>query len=151
MKVFVSYSFIDSELHLLTLLFEKLRQNGHFVESSDYYNNDYKIFNSDLFLGIITDNSDSINEVVHEWEIAKKNQIKSILLVEEGVQIDDKLIKFIRFNRNNPEPSINKLFSTKQKILNRKKNDDVGDVLVGAGILVGIAALIALLAGGGKK
>lgn len=151
MKVFVSYSFVDSELHLLTLLFEKLRQDGHTVESSDYYLTDedeYKIRSSELFLGIITNNSDSINEVVQEWEIAKSNNVRSILIIEEGVKVEDDSIEHIRFNRSNSKPAIDSLFGTNKP---NKKQDDYSDALLGAGILVGIAALIALLAGGGKK
>ncbi|MCE7995491.1 MAG: OCTOPUS family protein [Roseivirga sp.] len=157
MRVFVSYSFNDSELHLLTLLLEKLRNAGHYVESSvsvyhDYLNNnsEHKIQSSDLFLGIITNDSDSIREVEQEWHIAQQNNVESILLVEEGVSVDDQTIKHISFNRHNPKPSINKLFGAAQG--SKKKSDDPSSVLIGAGIVIaGVAALIALLSGGDKK
>lgn len=158
MKVFVSYSFEDSKLHLLSLLFENLRKEGHKIETSDTFyddylnNDDFKIYNSDLFLGIITNNSESISEVVKEWEIAQQNDVKSILLIEKGVKVDDNSIQYIRFDRHNPKIAIDKLFGVaKKKVPAKSKNDDLGDALVGAGIIVGVAALIALLAGGGKK
>lgn len=148
MRVFVSYSFADSELHLLTLLFEKFRQGQHHVESSDTFYNEYKISNSELFLGIITNNSDSINQVVNEWKIAQKHKVNSILLIEDGVKIEDNTINHIRFNRNDSKPAIDKLFGV-QKSNTREKEKN--DALVGVGILIGVAALIALLAGAGKK
>lgn len=163
MKVFVSYSFIDSELHLLTLLFEKLRQGGHYVESSNsYYHfdedspifDDYKITSSDLFIGIITNNSTSIDEVFAEYEFAHEKNVRSILLIEKGVKVNDERIKFIPFDRQNPQTAIKQLFNQGKKnrqVSSKKKSDDLTDVLVGAGIIVGVAALIALLAGGGKK
>lgn len=154
MNVFVSYSFNDSELYLLSLLLKKLRIQGHHVTTSDVYfeNNEFNISNSDLFLGIVTNDSESINEVVTEWQLAKNHGVRSILLVEEGVNLNGNTVEHIRFNRHNSEPAINELFGEARKPSKKsKKSDDLSDALVGAGIIVGIAALIALLAGGGKK
>src|SRR5690554_6470471 len=111
MRVFVSYSFIDKELYLLTLLVSKLREKGYIVQLSDnnYLSNNY-ISNSDFFVGLITNNSHSINNVFSEWQIAEKLCKQRILLIEEGVQVSRKDIEFIRFNRNNPQLAIQQLF-----------------------------------------
>lgn len=157
MKAFVSYSFRDSELYIITLLFEQLRKIGYVVETSTFgYTSGYdfggfQIQNSDIFLGIITNDSVSVNHVISEWNIAKQNNIRNILIIEDGVNVDDpSSLNFVRFNRNNPKPAINKLFNINRPIPSKKTNTGVEGVLVAGGIIVGIAALISLLSGGKK-
>ena len=103
MKAFVSYSFKDSELHVITLLFEQLRKSGYIVETSFDgipYENDTNILNSDVFIGIITNDSSSIDYVMYEWGIANNNNVNNILIIEDGVNVEDsESISFIRFNR----------------------------------------------------
>ena len=69
-KVFISYSIEDRNLHLITLLLEHLRKNNYDVIVSDY-GLDYsmRILNASLFIGIITNKSNSIDYVVKEWQI----------------------------------------------------------------------------------
>lgn len=161
MKAFVSYSFRDSELYIITLLFEQLRKSGYIVDTAAYnYSNlnlanNIKIQSSDIFIGIITNDSNSVNHVINEWNIAKQINIKNILIIEDGVNVQDpSSLNFIRFNRENPTPAINKLFNintpTNQHQPAKKTNSDVEGALVAGGIIVGIAALIALLSGGKK-
>ena len=61
-KVFISYSIEDRNLHLITLLLEHLRKNNYDVIVSDY-GLDYpmRILNASLFIGIITNKSNSID------------------------------------------------------------------------------------------
>ena len=159
MKAFVSYSFRDSELYISTLLFEQLRKSGYIVETTDFYlsnlnySNNLKIQGSDIFIGIITNDSNSINHVINEWNVAKQNNVKNILIIEDGVNVQyPSNLNFIRFNRQNPKNAINKLFnintSTKHHL--QKTNSSLEEVLVAGGIIVGIAALIALLSEGKK-
>lgn len=161
MKAFVSYSFRDSELYIITLLFEQLRKSGYNVEASSngnnpaYYSN-LSIENSDVFIGIITNHSDSVDHVIAEWRIAKAKGIKDVLLIEEGVKVEDpSSISFIRFNRNSPNGAINKLFNINTAAAPQKKisskSSGLEDVLVAGGIIVGLAALISLLSGENKK
>lgn len=152
MNVFVSYSFDDGDLYLLSLLLKKLRQEGHHVATSDMYveNSEYDISHSDVFLGIITNNSDSIDDVFIEFEIAQDHGLDSILVIEREVSVKDPDFKFIRFDRHNVQPAIDQLFGTTGK-KSVKQKSDAGAALVGAGIIVGVAALIALLAGSSKK
>ncbi len=150
MRVFVSYSFIDKELYLLTLLVSKLRDKGNIVQlsDSDVLSENY-ISNSDMFVGIITNNSHSINNVFREWQIAEKYMKQRILLIEEGVQVNRKDIEFIRFNRNNPQLAIQQLFKENTKQTN---NNDFVEGIVKAGVVIaGVAALISLLGGGNEK
>ena len=152
MRVFISYSFQDEELYLLSLLIDKLQGQGHQIRTTDFIleNNRFHLNSSDLFIGIVTNYSDDISDVLDDWEYAKKLNKKTILLIEEGVQVNDKTISFIRFNRNKPEVAINQLLGTKTK--NQiKKNSDLEDGLIIGGIIIGIAALISLLAGTDKK
>ena len=69
----------------------------HFDEDSPIFD-DYKITSSDLFIGIITNNSTSIDEVFAEYEFAHEKNVRSILLIEKGVKVNDERIKFIPFD-----------------------------------------------------
>lgn len=158
MKAFVSYSFNDVELYIITLLFEQLGKSGYQVESSfessNFHKKNISISQANIFLGIITNNSESVDHVIHEWNIAKNNNISNILLIEDGVNVTDPNIKFIRFNRLTPRNAINQLFNINTlpaKTIKKQEDKTLENVVVGAGILVGLAALISLLSGSGKK
>lgn len=150
-RVFISYSIEDSNLHLISLLLEHLRKNNYSVSvSNQWIDSDLKIASSDIFIGIITNKSNSIDYVVKEWQVARGKKIPDVLIVEEGVNVDESSdIKFIRFNRANPQSAINQLFelnrhTTVQK--KKKNNDDIAaNVLLGVAVVAGIAALISLL------
>lgn len=151
-KAFVSYSVEDSNLHLITLLLEHLRKNNYEVSVSTLWSDsDMRIANADIFIGIITNKGDSINYVVEEWQTARRNKIPYVLVVENGVKIEDpESLSFIRFNRSNPQEAIDRLFNIRQNSANvssTKKNygDSTSDVLIGVAIIAGIAALISLL------
>ena len=152
MRVFISYSFQDEELYLLSILIDKLQGQGHQIRTTDFIleNNRFHLNSSDLFIGIVTNFSDDISNVLDDWDYAKKLNKKTILLIEEGVQVNDKSISFIRFNRNKPELAINQLLGVKPNVP-AKKSSDLEDGLIIGGIIVGIAALISLLAGTDKK
>ena len=151
-KAFVSYSIEDRNLHLITLLLEHLRKNNYEVSVSTLWgNSDLRIANADIFIGIITNKGDSINYVVEEWKTAQRNNIPYVLVVENGVSVEDsESLSFIRFNRSNPQEAIDKLFKINKPAANtpqKKKNnsDTVSDVIIGVAVVAGIAALISLL------
>lgn len=152
MRVFISYSFQDGELYLLSLLIDKLQVQGHQIRTTDFLleNNRFHLNSSDLFIGIVTNHSDDISNVLNDWEYAKKLNKRTILLIEEGVSVNDRSISFVRFNRNNPEVAINQLLGVKLP-KPTKKTSDLEDGLLIGGIIVGVAALISLLAGTNKK
>ena len=150
-KVFISYSIEDRNLHLITLLLEHLRKNNYDVIVSDY-GLDYsmRMLNASLFIGIITNKSNSIDYVVKEWQTAKKNNIQNILIVEEGVSINDSNISYIRFNRSNPQKAINDLFNYNNKSSEvshgkRGNGNDLANAILGVAVIAGVAALISLL------
>lgn len=148
-KVFVSYSIEDSKLHLITLLLEHLRKNNYSVSvSNQWVDSDLKIVNSNVFIGIITNNSNSVNYVVKEWQVARENNVNGFLIVEEGVAINDLSIPHIRFNRTNPQKAINELFNINKSVVSsqqKKNSNNVADVFLGVAVVAGIAALISLL------
>ncbi|MDD6581661.1 MAG: toll/interleukin-1 receptor domain-containing protein [Bacteroidales bacterium] len=151
-RAFVSYSIEDRNLHLITLLLEHLRRNNYEVSvSTQWGDSDLRIANADIFIGIITNNSDSIDYVIKEWKTAQRNCVPHVLVVENGVKIEDpESLSFIRFNRSNPQEAIDKLFNINKPGANtpqKKKdnNDTVSDVLIGVAVVAGIAALISLL------
>lgn len=151
-QVFISYSIEDSNLYLITLLLEHLKRNDYSVSVSAHWEgSESKIANSDIFIGIITNNSNSVGYVEKEWNIAKQNNIPYVLVVENGVKITNpQSISFIRFDRSNPDEAIIQLFQIKDSnlpIAKKKKNKDdlVSDILKGTILIAGIAALICLL------
>ena len=148
MRIFISYSFLDKELYLITLLVSKLREKGNIVQLSEGQNtySNY-INNCDFFVGIITNNSHSINNVFNEYRIAESEGKQRILLIEEGVQVSRNNIEFIRFNRNNPDLAIKQLFKENEQQPNNGTNVIEGVLKAGV-VIAGIAALISLLAGG---
>lgn len=155
MKVFVSYSIIDRELHLITLLVSKLKQQGYTVYLSDHgfsSQNSY-IALSDTFIGIVTNHSDSIDQVFDEYHYAESLPIKTILLIEKGVQVNDPKLDYFAFERSNPQKAINELFgiSDNSSQQNQSKKDDLSGVIVAGVIIAGLAALISLFAGESKK
>lgn len=156
MKTFVSYSFIDSELYLITLLFEQLRTSGYEVETSSPkyplpYSDNQEILCSDVFIGIITNNSESVNHVIQEWNIARQNNIQNILIIENGVRVDNpNTLQFIRFDRRNPQIAINQLFNINTASNQNQGANALGGVLLAGGLVVGVAALLALLSGDKK-
>ena len=153
MKVFVSYSIIDRELHLITLLVSKLRESNYIVFLSDHnsYTQDRLVPESEIFIGIITNHSDSINAVFAEYNYAKSLGIKTILLIENGIQINDNQLEYILFERTKPESAINQLFGIQNPPAKQAKKDDWSDMLAAGVIIAGLAALISLLSGGNKK
>lgn len=151
-KVFISYSIEDRNLHLITLLLEHLRKNNYDVIVSNYgMDSTMRIVNANLFIGIVTNNSKSINFVIEEWRVAKKNGMQNILIIEDGVRVNDSRgISYIRFNRSNPQEAIDKLFKINKPVANtpQKKKDNtdtVSDALIGVAVIAGVAALLSLL------
>ncbi len=148
-RVFVSYSIEDRNLHLITLLLEHLRKNNYSVSvSNQWIDSDIKIASSDVFIGIVTNKSNSVDYVVKEWKTAKKNNIQNILIVEDGISINDSSISYIRFNRSSPQEAINELFNINKSVVSsqqKKNSNDVADILLGVAVVAGMAALISLL------
>lgn len=151
-RAFVSYSIEDRNLHLITLLLEHLRKNNYEVSVSTLWgDSDLRIANADFFIGIITTNSNSIDYVVKEWGTAQENNVPYILVVENGVMVEDtENLSFIRFNRSNPQEAIDRLFKINKPVANTPKkkkdnSDTLSDALIGVAVIAGIAALISLL------
>lgn len=148
-NVFVSYSIEDCNLHLITLLLEHLRKNNYSVSvSAQWTDSNLRIANTDIFIGIITNNSNSIDFVEKEWQVARENNVNGFLIVEEGVAINDLSIPHIRFNRTNPQKAINELFNINKSVVSsqqKKNSNNVADVFLGVAVVAGIAALISLL------
>lgn len=150
-KVFLSYSIEDSNLYLITLLLEHLRKNNYSVSVSAHWEgSESKIATSDIFIGIITNNSNSVNYVVKEWKIAKEKNIPNRLIVEDGVKIEKSSeISYIPFNRTNPDEAIDKLFNNNKPATPTKKKqnnaDATSDILKVIVLVAGLAAFISLL------
>lgn len=90
---------------------------------------------------------------MYEWGIANNNNVNNILIIEDGVNVEDsESISFIRFNRKDPTPAIDKLFNIKRSTPQKEKSSNTLEkVIIAGGLIVGIAALIALLSNGDKK
>jgi hypothetical protein len=119
--------------------------------STQWGDSDLRIANADIFIGIITNNSDSIDYVIKEWKTAQRNCVPYVLVVENGVKVEDpESLSFIRFNRSNPQDAIDRLFKINKPVASTHKkkkdnNDTLSDALIGVAVVAGIAALISLL------
>lgn len=151
MRIFISYSFLDKELYLITLLVSKLREKGNIVQLSEGANTYLNYINNcDFFIGIITNNSHSINNVFNEYLLAERQNKQRILLIEDGVKVYQSSIKYLRFNRNNPQATIDQLLKKNNEHQNNGGNV-VEDIVKTGAIIAGIAALISLLGGNKNK
>ena len=156
MKVFVSYSINDSEQYVLTLLAQRLKDQGAYLDSSynEYdnildYNTFSKINKSHLFIGIITKKGSEKQRVFKEWKFAKSKNIPSILLVDETIRLNktiDNDRNVVKFNRHNPQQAIQivKDSINRKKTLSKKgsTNSQVAAWILGG---VAILAIIGLL------
>lgn len=150
MRAFLSYSLNDSQQYILTILARKLNESGFYVNTThSVYSVDYEIKKSNLFIGILTKNSTSNNNVIHEWNFAISNRVPSILLVEDNIPINKGLShpNIIYFNRINPNSAIQKVQNRIKKynppIVTQKENSENALAWVLGGVAV--IALIKLL------
>lgn len=157
MRAFISYSVNDKEQFILTLLSSKLRQQGFVLTSSqNFYQNvvDFTTMNqikeSHLFVGVITKQGIERKRVLSEWNLAQKEKVPNLLLIEDSIDIAKGFKgNFIRFNRKNPKSAIDLINSKmNQKPANTKKESDVLPWILGGAALL---AIISLLASGDKK
>ncbi len=146
MRAFISYSLVDRELYIISLLSKKLRNDGYDLQSrldlhshTLDFNTRQKISSSQLFIGIISYNGLQRNRVLQEWQYATNNKIPAVLLIEENVQIAPGADRnsYIRFNRHDPQPAIDKI---QQRMSSKKDNEEAaGWILAGAALLAIVA------------
>jgi hypothetical protein len=115
MRAFLSYSLNDAEQYVLSILANKLNEHG-FIVSSNYNGRsfiDFEKFNSinnaNLFIGVITATSYESDRVFREWQTAIQRKVPALLLLEDTVVLHQDYTNhpnIIRFNRYNPQPSI---------------------------------------------
>jgi len=146
MRAFISYSLVDRELYIISLLSKKLRNDGYDLHSRlDLHKNtldlntEQKISSSQLFIGIISYNGQQRSRVLQEWQYATNNKIPAVLLIEENVPIvpNSDRNSYIKFNRHNPQPAIEKIH---QKMSSKRDDEEAaGWVLAGAALLAILA------------
>ena len=137
MKVYISYSMVDNDEFFITLfsIFLKedkitttLNQNT-FDEAGFPDNRNYFIDDSSLFVGIIFKGGNKINSVVNEWNYAIEKGVYNLLLLEDGVEIDDIDEKnFLKFDRLKCYDSIREI---ERKMQPKSQNYSIIWLLVG--------------------
>jgi len=115
MRAFLSYSLNDAEQYVLSILANKLNEQG-FIVSSNYNGRNFIDFerfnainNANLFIGVITSTGQEGNRVFKEWHAALQCKVPALLLLEDNVQLPPEYFNhpnIIGFNRYNPGPSI---------------------------------------------
>jgi TIR domain len=147
---FISYSMDDSELYILSLISEYLVNNDFYINTSfstasvgqnfEYQINN-QIKNSDLFIGISSENGINSKWVHKEWEIAQNQGMNAIYIIENTITINNRFEQnnmVIRFDRQSPENSLVKLREMIEKQKNKKSNKALNWVVGG---LLGIAII----------
>jgi hypothetical protein len=137
MKAFISYSLLDSEEYIITLLAEELEEQGFYSETGPYkFNNTvddetfFKIKSSHLFIGILMPTkakSSAINQrVINEWEFAIARKIPSILLVEKSMMPNiqaNQNANIVCFDKHQPDKAIEFVKKTMQEAQRPLKKD----------------------------
>ncbi len=125
MKVFLSYSIMEEERTFILLLGDKFGETGvrtsavHGPHSRD--GSFVSLHGSYMFVGLATQNGRKHEQLQREFNMALEMNIASILLVEEGAvlpDIDTNLDFVITFDRENPQPVIDKVNELVEKYEN---------------------------------
>jgi hypothetical protein len=170
MKVFISYSFNNTERYLVSLLSNELRKKGFSVTSSSpptifnpstyELNISNQINSADLFIGLMTKDGTNNKNAFNEWKYALNIRVTSILLIEKGVRLIPKELNLhpniIRFDRENPNDAIQRIIALGNNNSNALQrvtpfsgtttNANAKNGLIIGLAALGIAALIGLLA-----
>jgi hypothetical protein len=147
MTAYVSYSLNRAEEYLASLLSQKLRERGftfitgnNMTQTIDITNRN-QIFQANLFVGLISGQSQQAQRVSDEYYIAINHGVPSILLVEDTVQINPQFNgNVIRYNRQNPNTAIQAI-NQQIAAATPNSNEGIGWILGGAALLA-IALLI---------
>jgi hypothetical protein len=152
MKVFISYSLNDAQQYVLSILAKRLKEQGHIVSTGysvaslgQNNHNLSQINNSNLFIGLITAFGNANDNVIKEWQHARAKKIPTLLLIENIVPVAQEYSNdpnIIRFNRNNPEPSIDLVRNRIEASRSSQETNNDGAWLIGG---LAILALIGLL------
>ncbi len=145
MKVFLSYSLNDSNLHVIPMLVNHLKNQGlepftSYQSSDNYPFNDFKSNNTSLFIALLTRSGKQSSKVLNEWMNAINTKIPTIALVENTVSLPNNYLhlpNILRFNIGNPTDAINQIQINRNDSIHSKKNDSNAM----AWILGGIAAI----------
>ncbi len=151
MKAFLSYSLIQSDLYLISLLSRELLNVGVTSKGTVYSSDpseelvtitNYNIRTCDLFIGMLTgDGSIHQNAMVYqEWEIAIHFNKSRIFLIEDTVDIPAEFTEpYLIYNRYNPNQVLQQLRNFVQEKETEKRNKN------NLALIVGGAALIELM------
>jgi len=152
MNAFISYSIGDNEQYILSLLAQKLRENGINLVTS-YNQTDTidwqtmnEIKNATFFIGLITKTGrpKKTARVIQELEQTKQYSKPWIILIENSVPINPWVIgneNTIRFNRYFPHQAIEQV-NQRIKASKAQPNPDAAAWILGG---IGILALLSWL------
>lgn len=146
MNAFISHSVGVQDQYILNLLADKCAQNGWQLVS-DYYRSDMPdlhtsnlIQNSVVFLGLITTfgKTFTTNRVYADFDLAKKLNKPSILLVEQGARNRARFVDFpntVLFNRDKMTPALNKVQQHIEVSKNQQNTNALAWVLGGFAVI----------------
>lgn len=108
-RAFISYSLADKDRFVVSRLITELQSQQtqvitgqNFFSSSIDFTTQKNINTSNLFIGLITDQSNTYMRVLEEWKYALEQSIPNILIVEDTLRLDPYYNdhNIVRFNRN---------------------------------------------------
>lgn len=149
MKAFISYSIGDEDQMVITLLSNRLRNQGfQILTSQNFYSRELdfttkgQVNNSSIFFGVITAYGQEKARVLEEWNYSKSINIPNILLIEDIVNLNsDFKGNYLVFNRNNPQKAIDEI-TNKINNSESKGNKSIWPWLIGGAALLGIINLL---------
>jgi len=149
-RAFISYSLADKDRFVVSRLTSELQQKEMLVTSSQNFNSPTIDFTtrknieiSDLFIGVITDQSQTANRVLIEWQYANQRNVPGLLVVEDTLNVQNiPLDNVIFFNRNNLGYAIDKVHQKIEYSSHSPSNDEwVKWVLGGAAVIALLSVL----------
>lgn len=152
MNAYISYSIGDNEQYILSLLAQKLGENGinlvtsyNQSDSIDWQTTN-EIKNATFFIGLITKTGrpKKNGRVIQEFEQTKQFNKPSIMLIENGVPVNSWVINkenTVRFNRYFPNQAIEEV-NRRIKTSQVQPNPNAAAWILGG---IGILALLSWL------
>jgi hypothetical protein len=149
-KAFISYSLADKDRFVVSKLTSALQEHQMVVLTSQNFYSPAMDFTtqknielSDLFLGIITDQSHNSNRVLEEWQFAIQQRIPSLLAIEDTLVVQNiNQDDIIRFNRNHLDYAINSLKQKVEYFSHKQSNDEWIKWVLGGAAVIAILSLL---------
>lgn len=148
MNAFVSYSLKDKDELVMALLSTKLREKGFSISMTHDFASSIltpmsqrRINEANLFIGVITKNSNETYRLKDEWDYAKRINTPNLLLIEENILVDERFFNgnYVVFSRNSPQNAIAEI---NRRMLPKSSTEEFLPWALGGAALLAVIGLL---------